>query len=90
MAFVLIWLASAPIGWAFGSRRHTRRGAEGFTLGLLLGPVGLLVLATRGPSRAVRREHVQRLVDAASGARHEAPSPTGRSGSFFEPARSSS
>jgi hypothetical protein len=90
MVFVVIWLASALIGRAFGSRPHTRRGTEGFALGLVLGPVGLLMLAALGPSRAARREQIQELVDAASWARFQVPSPTGGSGSFFEPARSSS
>ncbi len=69
MAVLLIWLLSALIGWNFGARRHTRRGAEGLLLGLFLGPVGLVVLAALGPSRAARREQIDELVDAASRAR---------------------
>jgi hypothetical protein len=52
MVAALIWLAMPVIGWTFGARSHTRRPREGFLLGLVLGPVGLLILAALDPSGA--------------------------------------
>jgi hypothetical protein len=60
----LIWFTMPLVGWAYGSRSHTRRTGVGLLLGLLFGPVGLLVLAALGPSPRARRDSAVEWVNS--------------------------
>lgn len=51
MGFVILWIICAFVGAALGSRKG--RGGTGFILGLLFGPIGILiVLVIRGNRRS--------------------------------------
>lgn len=52
---IVIWLICGVAGGMIGSTKG--RGVEGFLLGLILGVIGLIVIAAVGPSEAYARAH---------------------------------
>lgn len=46
-AFVVFWIICGVIGGAVGSGKNM--GCAGFLLGLLLGPLGIIIVAVLGP-----------------------------------------
>ena len=48
MFWVIVWLASAGLGYAIGNSKG--RAAQGLVLGLLLGVIGVIIIAVMKPS----------------------------------------
>ena len=46
--FVIVWVVCALVGWAIGNSKG--RGTAGFFLGLLLGVIGLIIIAVMRPT----------------------------------------
>ena len=55
-AFVVIWLICAVIGWAIGSSKG--RAGAGLVLGLLLGIIGVIIIAVMQPTTEKKAEEM--------------------------------
>lgn len=69
IVFVAFWLICGLIGWYIGDTKG--RPGDGFALGVLLGPIGIIVIAAMGRSAKKEAEHQAEV--AAVSARMGAP-----------------
>ena len=71
---VLLAIGAVPcafMGWAIGAWNHKRRGGEGFLLGLILGPIGWLIVAVLGESKSARKRRDTQTAEVASAVARE-------------------
>jgi hypothetical protein len=52
LPFLVLWLLFGLLGWVIGSGKG--KGGEGFALGFLLGPLGMLIAALMSPTPEVQ------------------------------------
>jgi hypothetical protein len=63
MIFVITWLVCAFVGWRIGSSKG--RAGAGFTLGLLLGVIGIIVIAVMRPRPEFAQQRSRQTAVAA-------------------------